>query len=80
MTSEILNLPPTTDRRWRDLVLGVSPTSPKLLALKFMLTRITLAAKKDPSPAGIQAGIQELHDFFIKNPKIVQADAAALFR
>lgn len=80
MTSEILSVPPTTDRRWRDLVLGVNTTPPKLLALKFMLTRITLAAKKDPTPATIQAGIQELYDFFQKNSKMVQADTAALFR
>lgn len=80
MTSETLTLPPATDRRWRDLVLGVNTTPPKLLALKFMLTRITLAAKKDPSPASVQAAVHELHDFFQKNPKIVQADIAALLR
>jgi len=75
--SDLLQLPPKTDRRWRELVLGANATPPKLLALKFMLTRITIAAKKDPST--LQKGIDELHDFFLKNPRIVAVDAATLF-
>lgn len=77
--SDVLHLPPKTDRRWRDLVLGVNSTPPKLLALKFMLTRITLAAKKDSSPASVQKGVEELHEFFSKNPRMVGADVATLF-
>jgi len=75
--SDLLSLPPKTDRRWSQLALGENATPPRLLALKFMLTRIIAAAKKDPS--ALQKGIEELHDFFLKNPRIVQADAAALF-
>jgi hypothetical protein len=78
--SDVLQLPSKMDRRWRDLVLGANTTPPKLLALKFMLSRLTLAAKKDPSPTAVQKGIDELYEFFSKNPRMVEADAAALFR
>jgi hypothetical protein len=78
--SETLHLPSKLDRRWRDLVLGVNTTPPRLLALKFMLSRLTMAAKKDPSPAAVQRGIDELYEFFLKNSRMVEADAATLFR
>ena len=80
MTPGNLNLPPKTDRRWRDLVLGVNPVAPKMLALKFLLTRVTLDAKKDPSPACIQKGIEELYTFFQANQRATKDDAAVLFR
>jgi len=75
--SDFLTLPPKTDRRWGQLALGENATPPRLLALKFMLTRIIADVKKDPST--LQKGIEELHEFFLKNPRIVQADTAALF-
>jgi hypothetical protein len=78
--SETLRLPSKTDRRWRDLVLGVNTTPPKLLALKFLLSRLTVGAKKDQSPAAVQKGVDELYEFFLKNSRMVEADAAALFR
>jgi len=79
MASETLHLPPKSDPRWHDLVLGRNPNPPKLLALKFLLTRVSLAAKKDSSPTAIQKGVDELYEFFQKNPRIVEADAAAYF-
>jgi len=74
-----VQLPPKADPRWRNLVAGTTPATPKLLALKFMLSRIVLATKKDPSPTTIQKGIDELYEFFQKNPRMVEADSAALF-
>jgi hypothetical protein len=74
-----ISVPAKTDPRWRNLVLGTQPVVPKLLALKFMLSRITLATRNDQSPATVQKGIDELFEFFQRNPKIVAADAASLF-
>jgi hypothetical protein len=79
MTSGTLLLPPKTDQRWRNLVLGTTAATPKLLALKFILSRLTLATKKDPSPANVQKSVDELYEFFQRNPRMVEADTATLF-
>ena len=75
--SETTAIPPKTDARWRALVSGTSSVPVKLLALKFMLTRMTQDVHRDP--ATIEKNVDELHQFFVNNPRIVAADAAALF-
>jgi hypothetical protein len=51
----------------------------KLLALKFMLTRMVQDAKRDPSPPIVRKAIDELYRFFADNPKLVAGDVTTLF-
>lgn len=71
------SLPAKSDPRWSALVSHGTTKPIKLLALKFMLTRMTLDVKKDPSAVG--KNVDELHGFFVKNPKMVETDLATLF-
>jgi hypothetical protein len=71
--------PAKEDPRWSALVCGGTTRPIKLLALKFMLTRITLDVKRDPSPGMVGKAVEELHAFFAKNPQMVAGDATTLF-
>jgi hypothetical protein len=75
-------LPPKTDPRWAALVSGKTSKPLKLLALKLMLTRMSMDCKKDPSPAGVRKSVDELHDYLTKNSgknaQIIE-DTATLF-
>jgi hypothetical protein len=75
-------LPPKSDPRWTALVIGKTSKPLKLLALKLMLTRMSMDCRKDPSAAGVTKNVNELHDYFTKNfGKNVQIieDTATLF-
>ncbi len=72
-------IPPKTDPRWRALVAGENAKPVRLLALKFMLTRIHQEVAKDHSPATIDKNVDELHRFFAEHPQMVAADLATLF-
>jgi hypothetical protein len=78
-TAELLAIPPKTDARWRSLVSGTNSTPITVLALKFMLTRMAQDVHHDPSPATLDRNVDELHQFFVKNPRMVAADVAVLF-
>lgn len=74
-----VRLPPKKDERWTDLVT-CGPSRPvRLLALKFMLTRMTQDVKRNRTPEMIVKSIDELHEFLSKNPRLVEADVAKLF-
>ncbi|MGD0475841.1 MAG: hypothetical protein ABSB70_21840 [Candidatus Velthaea sp.] len=75
-------LPPKSDPRWTALVTGKSSKPLKLLALKLMLTRMSMDCKKDPSPSAVTKNVGELYDYFTKNfgknAQIIE-DTATLF-
>jgi hypothetical protein len=72
-------IPPKTDPRWRALVTGANSKPIKLLALKFMLTRIGQDVHHDSSPATIDKSVDELHRFFVDHERMVGPDVATLF-
>jgi hypothetical protein len=72
-------VPAKTDPRWRDVVSGKIVKPWQMLALKIMITRFITSIKADPSPANIQARVDEIHAFFEKNLKLAQADLTAIF-
>ena len=74
-----VHLPPKNDPRLRSLVCNGSSKPIKLLALRFMLTRMTQEVKRDPSPGTIAKNVDELHGFFSKNQHMTAGDAAVLF-
>jgi hypothetical protein len=72
-------VPAKSDARWRDVVSGKIVKPWQMLALKIMITRMIPSIKADPSPANVQARVDELHAFFEKNLKLAQADLTAIF-
>jgi hypothetical protein len=74
-----LSLPAQTDPRWTSLVRNGTSAPLKMLALKIVLTRMNRSVKLDSSPSCVAKNVAELHDFFIKNARSIEADAAALF-
>jgi hypothetical protein len=81
-TAQTVALPPKTDPRWVALVTGKISKPLKQLSLKLMLMRMSMDSKKDPSPAGLQKNVDELHSYFTKNfaknAQIIE-DTATLF-
>jgi hypothetical protein len=73
-------LPAQTDPRWASLVRNGTSAPLKLLALKIVLTRMNRSVKLDPSLACVAKNVAELHGFFIKNARSIEADTATLFR
>ncbi len=80
MSSSIeIQLPRKSDPRWVELVTN-GPSKPiKLLALKFMLTRMVQDIKRDPSPGTTGRNVDEIYQFFTGNTRLVATDAASLF-
>lgn len=74
-----IRLPPKSDPRWAALVSKGTAAPIKLLALKFMLTRMNQDVKRNPSPGTIAANVDELYAFFAKNPQMVGDDCSKLF-
>jgi hypothetical protein len=72
-------LPSKADPRWTVLVTHGPAKPVKMLALKFMLTRMSQEAHRDPSPGTIARNVDELHAFFCKNAHMTAADASQLF-
>ncbi len=76
---QTIRLPPKNDARWTALV-AQGPARPiKLLALKFMLARMSQDIKRDPSPPNVGKKVDELHQFFTANARMLEADTALLF-
>ncbi len=78
-TGDTAAIPPKIDARWRALVSAGSSKPIKLLALKFMLVRMTQEVQHDPSPATIEKNVDELHRFFVENARMAATDVATLF-
>jgi hypothetical protein len=74
-----VHLPAKNDPRLRTLVCNGSSKPIKLLALRFMLMRMTQEVKRDPSPGTIARNVDELHGFFSKNQHMAGDDIAVLF-
>lgn len=71
-------IPSKADPRWAMLVTN-GPAKPiKLLALKFMLARMSQEARRNAATVGASA--DELWNFFNSNERILAADAATLFQ
>ena len=62
----------------RALLVGEPPENLSCLALKILLGRHRLALKQDPSPANVEARLDSLSDFFVKNEKLVANDLERL--
>lgn len=74
-------LPPISDPRWASLFEKDKKHDFQFLAINIVFTRLSIEAKKDPSPPNLKKVSQELWDVFqknIHNPK-VQNDVKKIF-
>ena len=76
-----MEIPPLTDRRWKELVIGEINFEFEFLAIKILLFRIRLNLKKDNSPEKIKKSIEDLRNLFLKTIKlpIAQKDLKKIF-
>ncbi len=77
--TEMTALPPTTDPRWTDIVMGKKTVNWELLAAKILMMRIVSSSKTDSSPENIKKCVEEIHNFFEKNLKLAQNDLKNMF-
>jgi len=76
-----MSLPPVTDRRWRDVIVGNVTYDFDFLALQFFFGRIRMQLARDSSEANIMKYIGELHVLLTKNAHLTNAkrDIAKIF-
>jgi hypothetical protein len=67
-------LPTRENLIWKKMVLGELHVKAKTLGAKFMMNRIILEVKNDPSTSNIQKCIDELYEYFISNENIIQSE------
>lgn len=71
---------PATSNPRRTALMTEGTTRPvKLLALKFMLTRMQQDVKRHASSASVGKAVDELCGFFIKSPQMAVAEPKTLF-
>ncbi|MBB6254409.1 hypothetical protein [Nitrospirillum iridis] len=72
-------VPDRTNPRWKSLVSGELSIPYTLLATKFLMARLTRAAKADPSAGNLSKLVDEAYTFFQTNEKIAAKDLQAIF-
>lgn len=51
----------------------------QMIAMKFMMMRISTSIRNDPSSDNLERCIDEVHEFFEKNPKLLLTDSSGFF-
>ncbi|MFX1274566.1 MAG: hypothetical protein ACFFBP_10600 [Promethearchaeota archaeon] len=76
-----MQIPPLTDKRWKELVVGNIDFEFEFLAIKILMFRIRLNIKKDNSPEIINKSAEEIRNLFLKTIKlpIAQSDLKKIF-
>lgn len=76
-----MEIPPITDDRWKELVLGNIDFEFEFLAIKILIFRIRLNIKKNNSHETIIKSARELRNLFLKTIKlpIAQNDLKKIF-
>ncbi|MGA2514408.1 MAG: helix-turn-helix transcriptional regulator [Candidatus Limnocylindrales bacterium] len=74
-----LELPPTTDRRWIDLVTGVVPFRPSALACQILFTHATRCIKDDPSSPNVDRWVGELRAYFEQYETVAVSELSEIF-
>ncbi len=67
-------VPPASDPRWAAVATGRLTRPWESLAFKIMITRIVRSTADDASPANVGECVQQLRDFFLRNPKVADVD------
>lgn len=62
-----MNVPPSTDARWEEIVTGQKTYTLKFLAAKILLGRLRRKIQADGPSANTSEAVKELHALFTKN-------------
>lgn len=73
-------IPPVSDSKWIDLVLGKDEYHFYLLGLKILMSRVLKSTTNDATTANVNRCVNEVYEFFTKNEKIVQKDLQQIFK
>lgn len=68
-----MNVPPGTDKVWKDILQRKVKYNFEFLALNIMLGRLFLEMERDPSPATLQKCANEIHNLLDKNAHLPSA-------
>jgi DNA-binding XRE family transcriptional regulator len=74
-----LELPPTTDKRWMELVTGAMPFRPTVLACQILFTHVTRCIKVDPSALNVDRWIGELRAYFVEHEAVAVSELPEIF-
>ncbi len=76
-----MQIPPLTDKRWKELVMGTTNFEFEFLAIKILLFRIRINIKNNNSLEIINKGAEELRNLFLKTIQlpIAQRDLKKIF-
>jgi len=61
-----MNVPPSTEKIWKDILQGKVKYEFEFLAVKILLGRLMSVIERDPSPATIQSCADQLYNLFEK--------------
>lgn len=75
-----LQLPATTDPRWRKMLLAKESPKFSSLPTQLMFSRVKMILQIDSSPSAIQAASLTVYDYFKKNATKVPADLESLIQ
>lgn len=71
-------VPPKSDPRWKQIVLGDDALNFQALPTKMLMMRVRILAR-DKTPQKIEEAIKVAHDFFSQNSNVVCNDIVLLF-
>ena len=77
---DLMNIPPSSDKRWTEVVTGKIAPEWSVLAMKIMMFRVVASTKSDSSENNINNRIQEVRIFMEKNIRVVQPDIIKIFK
>lgn len=72
-------LPPKTDFKWKQLLIGEMNYQFKAVAAGLIVSRLSRSVKQDTSTENINKCIDEVYTFFIKYEKVFKDDIEAIF-
>lgn len=68
-----MELPPSSDDVWKDLLQKKKSYSFEFLGLKMLLGRLTMEVERDPSLPNLEKCSEQLHDLLAKNEQVPSA-------
>jgi len=71
-------IPPKSDPRWKQIIIGDDSLNFQALPTKMLMMRVRVLAR-DKTPQKIDEAIAIAHDFFSQNSNIVYNDIVLLF-
>ncbi|MBI4816383.1 MAG: hypothetical protein HY791_08995 [Deltaproteobacteria bacterium] len=76
-----MDVPPETDKRWKEIITAKVKPQFDFLAVKIFLVRATIEVNRDSSSSRVEELAVELRELFAKNAQLtsVQKDIGKIF-